>query len=263
MTITVPERIDADEPPSNQMDRASLVLGSFAGHAQQSLAEVTRRTGLPRSTTHRMLERLVQMQWLRRGGRDYELGARLIELGALAANQSRLHAAAVPVMRELHRVTGHAVYLGVLDGADVLYTQRVGVHASSVRVGGRRPAWESPIGLCLLAGAPDIVDECAPADRAMLQRTREDGVSYVNAGRNRGIGAVITEAGEAVAAISVCAPADRLYLDHRSAAPVRMAAATIIRDMVDHGVASRPVLARRHPLRTMPTARLHALRRGA
>ncbi len=43
-----------------------------------------------------MLERLVQLRWLRRSGRDYELGMRLVELGSLAVHQDRLVRAAAP-----------------------------------------------------------------------------------------------------------------------------------------------------------------------
>ncbi|WP_182358854.1 IclR family transcriptional regulator [Tomitella gaofuii] len=242
-----------EDPPSTQLDRISMILASFDGHAQQSLSEVTRRTGLPRSTAHRMLERLVQMQWVRKDGRDYELGARLIELGSLAATQSRLHSAAVPIMRELHRVTGHMVYLGVLDGDDVLYTQRVGAPRGTVppaRVGARRPATRSPIGRCLLA-----YSDATAADDALSARIRQDGVAYVDSGATCGIGVPIGEAGDAVAGLSICGPTAELRLDHHNAAPVRMAAGAIMQALLRRDAHVIPVLTRRHPLRSMPTAR--------
>ena len=69
--------------PSAVIDRISLVLDAFEGPGRLTLAQIVRRTGLPRSSAHRMLERLVQLRWLRRSGRDYELGMRLVELGSL------------------------------------------------------------------------------------------------------------------------------------------------------------------------------------
>ena len=69
------------ETPSAVIDRISLVLDAFEGPGRLTLAQIVRRTGLPRSSAHRMLERLVQLRWLRRSGRDYELGMRLVELG--------------------------------------------------------------------------------------------------------------------------------------------------------------------------------------
>ena len=78
------------ETPTAVIDRISLVLDAFEGPGRLTLAQIVRRTGLPRSSAHRMLERLVQLRWLRRSGRDYELGMRLVELGSLAVHQDRL-----------------------------------------------------------------------------------------------------------------------------------------------------------------------------
>ncbi|MBZ4288797.1 IclR family transcriptional regulator, partial [Mycobacterium tuberculosis] len=77
-------------------------------------------------SAHRILERLVQLRWLRRDGRDYELGMRLVELGSLALHQDRIHRAAIPLLRDLHRATGLVVHLAVLDGSDVVYLEKIG-----------------------------------------------------------------------------------------------------------------------------------------
>ena len=79
----------AVETPSAVIDRVSLVLDAFDGPGRLNLAQIVRRTGLPRSSAHRLLERLVALRWLRRNGRDYELGMRLVELGSLAVHQDR------------------------------------------------------------------------------------------------------------------------------------------------------------------------------
>ena len=101
-----------------------------------------------------MLERLVQLRWLRRSGRDYELGMRLVELGSLAVHQDRLHRAAIPLLHELHRATGLVVHLAVLDGPDVVYLEKIGdrmIAAIPTRVGGRQPAHCTAVGKAILA----------------------------------------------------------------------------------------------------------------
>ena len=50
--------------PTAVIDRISLVLDAFEGPGRLTLAQIVRRTGLPRSSAHRMLERLVQLRWL-------------------------------------------------------------------------------------------------------------------------------------------------------------------------------------------------------
>ena len=64
MTTTV------ETTPSAVIDRVSLVLDAFDGPGRLNLAQIVRRTGLPRSSAHRMLERLVAAalaapQWTR------------------------------------------------------------------------------------------------------------------------------------------------------------------------------------------------------
>src|SRR6195952_594311 len=151
MTMAVEK---AGETPSAVIDRISLVLDSFDGPGRLTLAQIVRRTGLPRSSAHRMLERLVALRWLRRDGRDYELGMRLVELGSLAVHQDRLHRAAAPLLHELHRATGLVAHLAVLDGADVVYLDKIGdrmVDAIPTRVGGRQPAQCTAVGKAMLA----------------------------------------------------------------------------------------------------------------
>src|SRR5829696_7322556 len=147
MTTTV-------QTPSAVIDRVSLVLDAFDGPGRLTLAQIVRRTGLPRSSAHRMLERLVQLRWLRRSGRDYELGMRLVELGSLAVHQDRMHRAAIPLLHDLHRATGLVVHLAVLDGADVVYLEKIGdrmTAAIPTRVGGRQPAHCAAVGKAMLA----------------------------------------------------------------------------------------------------------------
>src|SRR5689334_18572219 len=142
--------------PSAVIDRVSLVLDAFDGPGRLTLAQIVRRTGLPRSSAHRMLERLVQLRWLRRSGRDYELGMRLVELGSLAVHQDRLVRAAGPLLGELHRATGLVVHLAVLEGPDVVYLDKIGDQRIPTRVGARQPAHCTAVGKAILAyGGPD------------------------------------------------------------------------------------------------------------
>ena len=148
----------AVETPSAVIDRVSLVLDAFDGPGRLNLAQIVRRTGLPRSSAHRMLERLVALRWLRRNGRDYELGMRLVELGSLAVHQDRLHRAAMPLLHDLHRATGLVVHLAILDGSDVVYLEKIGdrmMAAIPTRVGGRQPAHCAAVGKAMLAYRED------------------------------------------------------------------------------------------------------------
>jgi DNA-binding IclR family transcriptional regulator len=259
--------------PSAVIDRISLVLDAFDGPGRLSLAQVVRRTGLPRSSAHRMLERLVQLRWLRRHGRDYELGMRLVELGSLAVHQDRLHTAAQQHLHELHRATGLIVHMAVLDGADVVYLEKIaGVMGAAVptRVGGRQPAHCTAVGKALLAFSDtEQFDDLLPRTTRYSISTRRHLLDELAAIRSRGfaferaesvtgfgcVAAPIGDPSSPIAAVSVCGPLDRMAFDHRLAAPVRTTALSIWRDYDDGDqVRVQPILQRQH--RSVPVRAL-------
>ncbi|MGV0746470.1 IclR family transcriptional regulator [Mycolicibacterium sp. XJ870] len=264
----------ATETPSAVIDRISLVLEAFDGPGRLTLAQIVRRTGLPRSSAHRMLERLVQLRWLRRNGRDYELGMRLVELGSLAVHQDRLHKAAIPKLHELHAATGLVVHLAVLDGPDVVYMEKVGnrmAAALPTRVGSRQPAHCAAVGKAMLAFADESDIDMFTAGplprrtkytistqaqlRNELSKVRAHGIAFDREESLPGFGCVaapIGDPGEAVAAISVCGPMSRMTFDQRLAAPLRMAALGIWRAVEGGPVRVAPTLQQMRPLRGAP-----------
>ena len=221
-----------------------------------------------------MLERLVQLRWLRRQARDYELGMRLVELGSLAVHQDRLHSAAQPFLHELHRATGLVVHLAVLDGADVVYLEKIagGLGAAvPTRVGGRQPAHCTAVGKALLAfSEPSRLDDfdvdlLARKTRYSISTRRQlteeltavraRGAAYERGESVAGFGCVaapigdISQSNEPIAAVSVCGPLDRMAFDHRLAGPVRMTALSIWRNFDDGGaVRVQPILQQPRPL---------------
>jgi DNA-binding IclR family transcriptional regulator len=262
------------ETPSAVIDRVSLVLDAFEGPGRLTLAQIVRRTGLPRSSAHRMLERLVQLRWLRRNGRDYELGMRLVELGSLAVHQDRLHRAAVPLLHDLQRTTGLVVHLAVLDGTDVVYLEKIGdrmAAAIPTRVGGRHPAHCSAVGKALLAHADidaSTIDFTTRRTRysvgsaaqlhAELTKVHSHGAAFDREEALTGFGCVaapIGGPGQAVAAVSVCGPMSRMMFDQRHVAPVRMTAMGIWRNTEDGPQRVAPTLQQARPLRGGATLR--------
>jgi DNA-binding IclR family transcriptional regulator len=256
--------------PTAVIDRISLVLDAFEGPGRLTLAQIVRRTGLPRSSAHRMLDRLVQLRWLRRNGRDYELGMRLVELGSLAVHQDRLVRAAGPLLAELHRATGLVVHLAVLDGADVVYLEKVGdrmIGGLPTRVGARQPAHCTAVGKAILAYS----DEDAAVDlqarktkysiasssqlAVELAKVRAHGIAFEREESLLGFGCVAApvgnpgEAAGVTAAVSVCGPMNRMTFDQRLAAPVRMTAMGIWRNVEDGPQRVAPTLQPLRPLR--------------
>src|SRR5262249_51718175 len=154
--------------------------------------------------------------------------------------------AALPFLEDLYEVTHENAQLGVREGHDVVYIERIaGRRAVGVltRVGGRFPLHASGIGLVLLAHAPESVQRAVlegPLQRftdqtitdparlgRILAQIRRDGVAISDrqvTDDAMSVAAPITDAsGEVIAALSIVASASSTVAE-RLAPAVRAAA---------------------------------------
>lgn len=151
------------EPPSSMVGRMTLIMDVFTSRSTRlTLEEVARRTRLPRSTAHRILDQLVRLRWLEHTSCGYGLGRRALGLGGGEGDHGEIRQAAAPLLHDLRIATGMVVHLAVLDGAEVFYLDKAGgPFAASVpsRVGGRAPAHSTALGKAMLAWLePEQVD---------------------------------------------------------------------------------------------------------
>jgi len=143
------------EPPASMVERMTLIMDAFAGpHTRLTLEDITRKTNLPRSTAHRILDQLVRLEWLDRTPIGYGLGKRALGLGGKGGSNSEIRKAAAPVLQNLFVRTGMVVHLAVLDKSDVFYLDKIGGRfalAVPSRVAGRAPAHCTALGKAILA----------------------------------------------------------------------------------------------------------------
>jgi len=200
------------------------------GQPVLSLADLNKRTQLPKSTLHRLIDQLCQVGWLERDHGGYRVGLRMFELGTLAVEGNRLHEAAFPHLQALATRTGLAAQLAILDHAEVVYLERivVGPIRLPTRRGGRKPAYCTALGKALAAyddaAIRTLISAPMPRKTAKtitepvalwteLQRVREAGVAF-----DRGeayeelvcVAAPIRSSGRAIGAVSVTGPAGRM-----------------------------------------------------
>jgi DNA-binding IclR family transcriptional regulator len=141
------------------LTKATMILDAFAGNrVALSLSELTRATGLPTSTVHRLAGELVAWGGLERtptGG--YAVGTRLWEIAARSRRTYGLRETAMPFLQGLYDLTRQHVQLAVLDGSDALLIEKISADNSVDtigRVGGRLPLHASAVGRALLASSP-------------------------------------------------------------------------------------------------------------
>lgn len=140
------------------------VLDAFTHErAAFTVSELSRRTGMPLSTTHRLVSELARWGGLDRGSdRRYRIGLRFVEIGSLCPRGFALRDHALPYMEDLYEATHQNVQLAVRDGLEGVYIERIaGRHAVAVRtkVGARWPLHATGVGLVLLAHSPPDVQE--------------------------------------------------------------------------------------------------------
>jgi DNA-binding IclR family transcriptional regulator len=236
--------------------RAAALLGAFdARHLAMGVSELSRRSGLPKSTTARLAA----------GGTDLKLGTKLFELGELASRQRQLREVALPYMADLRQVSRQTVHLAVLVDTDVMYVEIVrsrNAPRMPSEVGGRLPAHAAGVGKAMLAFSPDevvqaVIDHGLPAvgPRTItapglllreLRRVRESGIAYESEESGHGVGCaaspILSLDGLPVAAMSISGWNGKLDL-RRVGPAVKTAALALSRDLQVRGPASAPAWA--------------------
>ncbi|TFD54453.1 IclR family transcriptional regulator [Cryobacterium frigoriphilum] len=150
--------------------RVVSILGAFDTHrSAMTLSALSRRVGIPLATTHRLVGQLVAERLLERADNgDVRLGRRLWELASRGSHTADLREVALPFLEDLQAVVQQHTTLGVLDGGDVLYIERLTARGSAVnitRIAGRLPIYACSSGLVMLAHSPAELQE------EMLART--------------------------------------------------------------------------------------------
>jgi DNA-binding IclR family transcriptional regulator len=164
-----------DQRSNSVLGRAVRLLAAFdVDHPQLTLAELARRSGLPKSTAHRMVGELAEHRLLEVDPDGVRLGMRLFELGQLAPRERSLRETARPLMEDLREVTGATVHLAVLEGVEVVYLEILrgkGAPSMPSRIGGRMPAHATGVGKAILAfSPPEVVTARIDAGLAALSR---------------------------------------------------------------------------------------------
>ncbi|SFF74573.1 IclR family transcriptional regulator [Blastococcus tunisiensis] len=146
------------------LTRAVRIFEAFGPDATTlQVTELARRADLHVATASRLVAELVSHGLLERGPeREVRIGVRMWELASRASPTLSLREAAMPFLEDLHAVVGHSVQLGVLDGDEVLFVERLTARDAVVnysRIAGRLPPHITSSGHVLLAyGAPDLLE---------------------------------------------------------------------------------------------------------
>jgi DNA-binding IclR family transcriptional regulator len=218
-----------DLPPSI-LAKAFALLQAFTSERRvMRLSEIARYSGLPKSTVHRLLARLIELGAIENHRAGYRIGAMMLQIGTTTPAMGMRDVAA-PHLVALHLRTGLTVHLGVLREFDVMILDRVARRnppSSPSRMGARLPANCTALGKMLLAHE-DLDDLAMFLPRPMraltsasitdvdtliseLREVRASGVARDLQETGAGVASIaapLTVMGSAVGAVSIAHPVD-------------------------------------------------------
>lgn len=159
--------------PSSAIDKALWVLEALAEH--ESVTKIAAETGLPKSTTHRILQSLAEHGFARPdGGGGYLPGPKILTLAGRMLNRFDPVRQASPVLQRLHDQTGYTVHLAVLNGDEAVYAAKLEgrkPYQMPSRVGMSLWLHTSAIGKAMLAAMPDDVVKGISGRTGLTRRT--------------------------------------------------------------------------------------------
>ncbi|MFJ8812984.1 IclR family transcriptional regulator [Amycolatopsis thermoflava] len=154
MTTAHEQSSDTGEQPASILSKAFDVLGAFdQEHRVLTLTEIARASGLPKSTTHRILRRLLPLGVIEPHGPGFKVGLPMRRFASAMPIES-LRQSALPHLGALHRWSGRHVHLGALRGDRVIFVERFlvsGHELPSASPGTDLPAHATALGKAMLA----------------------------------------------------------------------------------------------------------------
>jgi len=145
-----------DGPSVESVDRALRVLAELSEHgAGISLDDLSEALALPKSSLHRTLSALRERGFAgqREDGR-YTVGSELLRIAFRFHDRMDVRVVWRPLLERMRDACNETVHLGVLDGGDVVYVDKLeSSHSVTLtsRIGGRNPAHCTGVGKALLA----------------------------------------------------------------------------------------------------------------
>jgi IclR family pca regulon transcriptional regulator len=227
------------------LERGIAVLRSFdAEHAEQTLSDVARRTGLTRATARRLLLTLTALGYARSDGKRFSLTPAVLDIGYTYLSSLNVTQIAQPFLEALSERVHESVSVSVLDSTDIIYIARVPttrIMTISLGLGTRLPAYCTSMGRVLLSELPaDRVAGHLPAELAArteysitaqdalareLEKVQAQGWALVDQELEIGVRSIAAplrdSLGRAIAAMNVSTHAGRTTVDevHRQFLP--------------------------------------------
>lgn len=154
------EAMSGDPNFMTSLARGLAVIRGFSNQKKRmTIADLSRRTGIPRAAVRRCLYTLARLGYVNSddsGG--FSLSPTILTLGHTYFSSSSLTTATQPILDRLSGQVQESCSLAVLEGDEILYVARSSaaprVMSIDLGIGSRLPAYCTSMGRVLLAGLP-------------------------------------------------------------------------------------------------------------
>ena len=139
----------------------SIITCFGADNPVMTLSEIAERVNLSRAAARRFLLTLENLGYVSLDGRNFQLTAKVLDLGYGYLSSLSLPEIAQPHLEVLASRVHESASASVLDGTDIIYIARVPIRrimSVKINIGTRMPAHATSMGRVLLAGlaTPDL-----------------------------------------------------------------------------------------------------------
>jgi DNA-binding IclR family transcriptional regulator len=155
----------AQNPEANRyriqsITKAMKVLSAFDQDCfEMSIGEIAHRSGVPKSTVHRIVSSLAEWNIIETGpDGKCRLGLKLFQLGSLVLFKMDVRKEAIPFLKELSTRRETTAHLAIRDGNQAIYIEKIEQPNSFVQysqVGKHLPLHCTGIGKVLVADLPE------------------------------------------------------------------------------------------------------------
>jgi IclR family KDG regulon transcriptional repressor len=192
--------------------KAFKILESMADNqGNNTIIALSQRTGLPKSTVHRILVILAEEEVLTSlPGKGYVLTPKLLSLGLKGLGHKQLLDVAIPVIRSISERTRETVSLNIICGSERICVYKVeGEHLlpGNIRIGDRGHLLKGAAGKVIAAGlsSPElmrIIDKSVAAGMISVAQVPEILIEMENI-RSRGFATSVEERFPGCASIAI------------------------------------------------------------
>lgn len=152
---------DGESHNLKSLFKIAEILDCFSlSERELSVSEIARRTGMPKSTAHRIIDSLRTVGFLDQDSsrERYRLGLRLFEYGSTVLGSMELNRVASPFVEVLTKRSGENVHLCVFNGSHMLLVKRASTTTSkqnTLTMMEESACYSTGVGKATLAFQPD------------------------------------------------------------------------------------------------------------